>query len=53
MISGMEFPKNRFVNVTVMDKATLGVFKAYAFFCLMNLIFLVYEVEVTPIDRNL
>ncbi len=32
MISRMELPKNRLTNITVMNTATWGVFKVYAFF---------------------
>ncbi len=32
MISGMELPKNRLANISVMNTAAWGVFKAYAFY---------------------
>ncbi len=34
MISRVEFLKNRLANITLMNTATWGVFKAYAFFYL-------------------
>ena len=36
MISGMELAKNRITDISVMNTAMWGVFKAYAFFCVLE-----------------